>query len=106
MPVSPGGNHAAIAAWIQGGMSETERLEFEAHLATCSDCQAEVAAFRRAQAKQPTAAAATAAALKPKPPATTLRRSGQPLWTWLILAVLLVIAGYLLGSWAWQMAQH
>jgi cellulose synthase operon protein C len=111
IPTEPKNNHAAAAAWVQGEMTAAESLEFETHLATCAECQAEVAALRRAKrARQAEAAAAAvatpvAAPVQPEAPApygTASRR------TWRLLAggVLILLLGYALGWWIWQLAHH
>ena len=80
-------NHGAIAAWIEGSLTRAQRQEFEAHLATCVNCQAEVAARRRLPA------AATG---------TPVRR----IWPMVIGAVLVLVIGYALGWWAWQLVHR
>jgi hypothetical protein len=71
-------------------MDPAQRPEFEAHLATCAGCQAEVAALRQRRAA--------------RRPSTT----GRIVRVLLIAtgAVLVLIAGIALGSWAWQVAHH
>ena len=79
-------NHAAIAAWIDGSLTPALRQEFEAHLATCVDCQAELAARRKVKAAT----------------GTPVRR----IWPIVIGAVLVLVMGYALGWWAWQLAHR
>ena len=40
--------HALTGAYVLDALDDAERAEFEAHLATCSDCQQEVAGLREA----------------------------------------------------------
>jgi anti-sigma factor RsiW len=109
IPTEPKNNHAAAAAWVQGAMSAAESLEFETHLATCADCQAEVAALRRAKrARQAAAASAPAAAPAPMKPEIPAPYGGASRRTWRMLAggVLILLLGYALGWWIWQLAHH
>lgn len=68
---------AAAAAYAIGALDTEERRLFEAHLAGCPDCQAEVAAFRRV-------AAGVALGVEPVAPPAALktkiltRATGQP----------------------------
>jgi anti-sigma factor RsiW len=94
-------NHAAIAAWLDGSLSPAQRQEFEAHLATCVDCQAEVTA--QLKTKIPARTEATVS-IKPELPRPTPRKRARVLWIILIGAVLIVVVGYALGWWAWDLA--
>jgi anti-sigma factor RsiW len=80
-------NHSAIAASIEGSLTPAQRQEFEAHLATCLDCQAEVAALRT---------------LPKAETGTPARR----IWPVVIGAVLVLVLGYALGWWAWDLAHR
>ncbi len=80
------GNHAA-AAWVAGHMGAAERQEFAAHLATCADCQAQVAALLRSQAGQPA---------KPR----------RGIWRLLIGGLVILLVGYALGWAIWQLAHR
>jgi len=74
-------------------MTAAQRQEFEAHLATCADCQAEVAAVLKAR----TAAEPEAPQARPAGPA-------RRIWAIMIGAVLVLAIGYVLGWWAWGFA--
>jgi anti-sigma factor RsiW len=101
MQANPDANHAAIAAWIEGSMTPAQRQEFEAHLATCADCQAEVAAQLKARTAAKPEAAVPGKTEKPKTaPATLARR----IWAVVICAVLVLAIGYALGWWVWGLA--
>jgi cellulose synthase operon protein C len=109
IPTETTNNHAAAAAWVQGAMTEAESLEFETHLATCAECQAEVAALRRAKrARQAEAASDPAPAPAPTQSETPVPYGGASRRTWRILAggVLILLLGYALGWWIWQLAHH
>ena len=55
---------AAAAAYALGALDIDDRRQFEAHLATCAHCQADVAAYRRVTA-------ALGTAIEPVTPSTT-----------------------------------
>jgi hypothetical protein len=67
--------------------SEANHEESAAHLATCVACQAQLAALR----KRPEAATGT-----------PVRRT----WPVVICAVLVLVMGYALGWWAWQLTHR
>jgi anti-sigma factor RsiW len=95
-------NHAA-AAWVAGTMDPALRPEFEAHLATCAECQAEVAALRARPTQQlPKLAAAIKVEVAPQP------AGGSRRWAVLIAAAAIatLIAGFALGWSVWQMAHR
>jgi anti-sigma factor RsiW len=101
IPTAPAENHAAVVAWVQGGMNPAQRQEFEAHLATCAECQAAAAALLHPPPPQAEPITATP---EPAPPvaARTLRRN-------LLIAIgaaVILLAGYALGWWAWQLAHR
>ncbi len=97
MQGNPEANHAAIAGWIAGSLTPVQRQEFEAHLATCVDCQAELAALLKAKS------AAKPQAAPPAAPATPARR----IWWAIVLCAGLILAiGYALGWWAWDLAHR
>jgi anti-sigma factor RsiW len=101
MQANPDANHAAIAAWLEGSMTPAQRQEFEAHLATCVDCQAEAAAALKAMiAPKPEAAVPDRTGQPPTPPGRSARR----LWAIAICAVLVLAIGYALGAWVWGLA--
>jgi anti-sigma-K factor RskA len=94
---------ADVAAYALGALDGQDRAAFEAHLATCSRCQAELADYRRV-------VSAIGAGVEPSPVPETLkaktltRATGQPMaarpvagsnrsgWTWLQAAAVLLIA--------------
>jgi anti-sigma factor RsiW len=97
--------HAAVIAWIEGGLDPAQRLEFEAHLAKCPECQAAADALLQQRLKPPPQPAATAP-IKPelnqkKSSATIVRTVAI-----LVAAILILLAGYWLGSWAWHLAHR
>lgn len=97
-------NHAAITAWINGSLTPVQRQEFEAHLATCPDCQAQVTVLLKAKFTENKINATVSnkpAAAKPAP-----RRRARILWIMLIAAVLILAMGYALGWWAWDLANR
>ncbi|HTV79778.1 MAG TPA: zf-HC2 domain-containing protein [Steroidobacteraceae bacterium] len=100
--------HAAIAAWIEGSLTPAQRQQFEAHLATCSQCQEQASAALKARISETTklrilAHTPAPPAAAPQPPA----RRARPLWLRvLLLAVLVVAIGYALGWWAWDLSHH
>lgn len=99
MQANPDANHAAIAAWLEGSMTAAQRQEFEAHLATCADCQAEVAAMLKVRL------AAKPAAVPSEPEQARPARSARRIWALVICAVLVLAIGYALGWWVWGLAQ-
>jgi anti-sigma factor RsiW len=94
-------NHAAITAWIEGGLTAAPRAEFEAHLATCSDCQAQVAVLLKAAI---TARTEATVSTKPELPQPAPRQPVRLLWIIVIGATLLLTVGYAVGWWAWDLA--
>jgi anti-sigma factor RsiW len=87
-------------------MNAAQRLEFEAHLANCPECQEQVGAMITRQLQQlqepPETAVAEPSEVKADRPGGTARRN--------VLiglgAVLVLVAGFALGWWAWQMAHR
>jgi anti-sigma factor RsiW len=96
MQGNPEANHAAIAAWVAGSLTLTQRQEFETHLATCVDCQAELAAARKAKAATKPEAVPQAVPAKP----------ARRIWVIVICAALILAIGYALGWWAWGLANR
>ena len=96
MQGNPEANHVAIAAWVAGSLTPAQRQEFETHLATCGDCQAELAAVLKAKATAKTAA------VPPATPAKPVRRIGVIV----ICAALILAIGYALGWWVWGLANR
>ena len=94
-------NHAAIAAWIDGSLTPAQRAQFEAHLATCSDCQEQVSVLLKAKLTAPTEATVS---IKPALPPPAPRKRLRLLWLVLIGAALILAVGYALGWWAWDLA--
>jgi anti-sigma factor RsiW len=93
-------NHAA-AAWVAGTMDPALRPEFEAHLATCPECQAEVAALRARTQQLPRLVIPTKVEVAPQPASANAR------WAVLIVAAIAtLIAGFALGWSVWQMAHR
>ena len=43
---TPGAPHLDVAGWLLGALDANEAAAFEAHLASCSECQAEVERLR------------------------------------------------------------
>jgi anti-sigma factor RsiW len=91
-------NHAA-EAWLTGIMDPAQRQEFEAHLASCAHCQAQVAALRAAHAPRPPPA--TKVEPEPSAPAAKARA-----WQLLLAALVTLILGFALGWSLWQMAHR
>jgi len=85
-------------------MSAAQRQEFETHLATCPECQEQVGAMitrTMQQLHEPAPAPA------PEPVAADATRSSVGRNILIVLgAVLVLLAGYALGWWAWQMAHR
>ena len=96
--------HLAVIAWLDGGMDPAQRLEFEAHLAKCPECQAaaDVLLQQRLQPPKPEVTAPI------KPELEQKKSSGKIARTLAILvsAVLILLAGFALGSWAWHLAHR
>ena len=94
-------NHAA-AAWVAGTMDPALRPEFEAHLATCAECQAEVAALRARTQQVPKLVIPTKVEVAPQP------AGGSRRWAVLVVAAAIatLIAGFALGWSVWQMAHR
>jgi anti-sigma factor RsiW len=97
--------HAAVIAWIEGGLDPAQRLEFEAHLAKCPECQAAADALLQQRLHPPPKPAATVPIkpeLEQKKSSGTIVRSVAILLT----AILILLAGIVLGSWAWHLAHR
>ncbi len=86
IPTATPENHAAVVAWVEGGMNPAQREEFAAHLATCAMCQAEVAALRQRPQRQPKAKVRTLFIA--------------------ISAIVVLSAGFALGWWTWHLAHR
>jgi anti-sigma factor RsiW len=97
MPDALPGNHA-VADWVAGTLDPVQRQEFEAHLMTCADCQAQVSVLL-AERLKPAPTVKVEAPAPPPPPAP------RRIWPLVVAGALIVlVVGYFLGSWAWQMA--
>jgi anti-sigma factor RsiW len=83
-------------------MNPVQRQEFEAHLATCANCQEEVTALL-AQALQPPRATAP---IKPEVERKVARGGRHRTVQIAIAAILTLIAGFALGWSIWQMSHH
>jgi anti-sigma factor RsiW len=83
-------------------MNAVQRQEFEAHLATCPNCQEEVAALLAQALQPPKPTVPIKPEVEPKVASGGRRRVVQIV----IAAVLTLIAGYALGWWIWQMSHH
>ena len=97
--------HAAVIAWIEGGLDPAQRLEFEAHLAKCPECQAAADALLQQRLRpppQPPVQAASKPEPEPKKSNGTLART----LSILAIAILILLAGFALGSWAWHLANR
>jgi anti-sigma factor RsiW len=108
MPDASPENHAA-AAWVEGRMDAVQRKEFEAHLATCPECQAETAALLTVQIaqtqKRPVLVMPPPA--EPEPETKTSPRNAQRRVALIVIAALVVlIVGFALGWSVWQMTDH
>jgi anti-sigma factor RsiW len=96
------GNHAA-AAWVEGRMDAVQRQEFAAHLASCAECQAEVAALRAALTqRQPVLVMPIPAETESAATSGGTRRAVQIL----IAAVLILLVGFALGWSVWQITNR
>jgi anti-sigma factor RsiW len=97
--------HAAVIAWIEGGLDPAQRLEFETHLAKCPECQAAADALLQQRLQPPPKPAATV----PIKPELEQKKSGGALprtVAILVVAILILIAGFALGSWAWHLSHR
>jgi anti-sigma factor RsiW len=97
--------HVAVIAWVEGGMAPAQRLEFEAHLAKCPECQAAADALLQQRLQPPPPPAATAPIkpeLEQKKSSGTIARTVSIL----VIAILILVAGFALGSWAWHLAHR
>jgi anti-sigma factor RsiW len=84
-------------------MDPALRPEFEAHLATCAQCQAEVAALRTRQTQQlPKLIVANKVEVAPQPAGRNRVRAVLMV----AAAIATLIAGFALGWSAWQVAHH
>jgi anti-sigma factor RsiW len=101
MPDASPGNHAA-AAWIAGQMNAVQRQEFEAHLASCANCQEEVTVLLAQALQPPKPTAPIKVEVEPQVAPGGRRRAVQIA----IAAILTLIAGFALGWSIWQMSGH
>ena len=105
IPAATGENHAA-AAWIAGAMNPAQRQEFEAHLATCPECQEQVGAMLTQTLQKlhepPKTDVADQAEVAPAKSRKTVARNVLIV----LCALLVLVAGYALGWWTWQIAHH
>jgi anti-sigma factor RsiW len=101
MPDASPGNHAA-AAWVAGHMNAVQASEFEAHLATCANCQEEVTALLAQALQPPKPTAPIKVEVEPQVDRAARRRVVQIA----IAAILTLIAGFALGWSVWQMSHH
>jgi anti-sigma factor RsiW len=97
------GNHAA-AAWVEGRMDAVQRQEFEAHLADCTDCQAQVAALRAAQTqRRPVLVVPTKLEVEAAPQASGNTKHRVLI---VIAALVTLVIGFALGWSVWQMTNR
>jgi anti-sigma factor RsiW len=96
--------HAAVIAWIEGGLDPAQRLEFEAHLAKCPECQAAADALlqQKLRPPRPEATAPIKPELEQKKSSGTMARTLSVL----VIAILILLAGFALGSWVWHLAHR
>jgi len=109
--------HALSGAYAVDALDELERKRFEAHLADCADCRAEVASLREAAAllpaisdQRPPAAVRDAvlagiATVRPLPPVTpSTERSGRRVLARFLVAAALIVAaaGTVVAVRPWQ----
>jgi anti-sigma factor RsiW len=97
--------HAAVIAWVEGGMEPAQRAEFEAHLAKCPECQAAADVLLQQRLQPPPKPVITA----PIKPELEQKKSGGALVrnvSVLVSAILILVAGYALGSWLWHLAHR
>ena len=94
-------NHA-IAAWIDGSLTPAQRQEFEAHLATCPECQEQAAVLLKAKLPARAEPAPVRTEPPPAPPPKPVRR----IWLIVICGVLILAIGYALGSWVWDLSHR
>ncbi len=97
--------HVAVIAWVEGGMDPAQRAEFEAHLAKCSECQAAADALLQ-QRLRPPPKPEIAAPIKPELVQTKTGGTLARTLLILVVAVLILLAGFGLGSWAWHLAHR
>jgi anti-sigma factor RsiW len=97
--------HAAVIAWIEGGLDPAQRLEFEAHLAKCPECQAAADVLLQQRLQPPPPPVVTAPI---KPELEQKKSSGSLVRnvSILVIAILILVAGFALGSWAWHLAHR
>jgi hypothetical protein len=94
-------NHAA-AAWVAGHMNAVQAAEFEAHLATCANCQEEVGVLLAQALQPPKATAPIKVEVEPLVAHGGRRRAVQIA----LAALLTLIAGFALGWSVWLMGHH
>jgi anti-sigma factor RsiW len=97
--------HAAVIAWLEGGMDPAQRLEFETHLAKCPECQAAADAMLQERLRPPPKPEATAP-IKPELEQKKSRGTLARAVSILVIGILILLAGFALGSWAWHLAHH
>jgi anti-sigma factor RsiW len=97
--------HAAVIAWIEGGLDPAQRLEFETHLAKCPECQAAADALLQ-QRLQPPPKPAAKAPIKPELEQQKSDGTLPRTIAIVVVAMLILIAGFALGSWAWHLAHR
>jgi anti-sigma factor RsiW len=92
-----------VIAWIEGGLDPAQRLEFETHLAKCPECQAAADALLQQKLRPPPEATAPI-----KPELEQKKSSGTIARTLsiLVIAILILLAGFALGSWIWHLAHR
>jgi anti-sigma factor RsiW len=96
------GNHAA-AAWVEGRMDAVQQQEFAAHLASCAECQAEVAALRAALTQRQPALVMPI----PAEPETGATGSGmRRVLQIMIAALVILLLGFALGWSVWQITNR
>ena len=101
MPNASPENHAA-AAWVAGHMNALQAAEFETHLATCANCQEEVAGLLAQALQPPKATAPIKVEVEPQVPQGGRRRAVQIA----LAAILTLVAGFALGWSVWLLAHH
>ena len=97
--------HAAVIAWLEGGMDPTQRQEFETHLAKCPECQAAADALLQERLRPPPKPEATAP-IKPELEQKKSRGAIARNLSFFVIGILILLAGFALGSWAWHLAHR